>query len=106
MRRLSSLRSNGAVAMSALLLGCRRGSCLRYRAASAADDGRSALSAQHGFDRAARGDREHDDRYTVFAGKRKRCGIHDLEVALDRLVMGQPLESGRGLVGLRVGAVD
>ena len=45
-------------------------------------------AAQDGFDRSRLPDREHDDRHTVFAGKRKRGGIHDLEVALDRLLDG------------------
>src|SRR5215813_1960214 len=79
---------------------------LRADPASPADDGRSALAAQHGFDRASLADREHDDRYTVFTGKRKGGGVHDLEVTLDRLIVAQPLVAlGLG-VDLRVGAVD
>src|SRR5215472_18510655 len=73
---------------------------------STADRGRATFPAQHGFDRALLADREHDDRYTVFAGKRKGGGVHHLEVALDRFLVGKSLVAGRLGVLFRVGAVD
>ena len=51
-------------------------------------------------------DREHDDRHTVFAGKRECGRVHDLVVALDRLRMGQTVEPLGGRVLFRIGAVD
>ena len=45
-----------------------------------ADDGGAALAAQNRFDRARLLDREHDDRHTVFAGKREGGGIQDLQI--------------------------
>src|SRR5262245_7612252 len=105
MRRLSSFRSYVAAAMGAsprMSAELAARAALRADPALSADDGRSAFAAQHGFDRASLADREHDDRYTVFAGKRKGGGVHDLEAALDRLVVAQPLVAlGLG-VDLRV----
>src|SRR5215467_10751144 len=76
------------------------------RSDSTADRGRATFPAQHGFDRALLADREHDDRYTVFAGKRKGGGVHHLEVALDRFLVGKSLVAGRLGVLFRVGVVD
>src|SRR6478735_7312538 len=78
----------------------------RAPSASTADGGRSPFAAQHGLDRALLADREHDDRYTVFAGKRKGGGVHHLEAAVDRLLVGEPLVARRLGVEFRVGAVD
>src|SRR3954469_7349201 len=74
--------------------------------ASTADGGRSPFATQHGLDRAFRADRENDDRYTVFAGKRKGGGVHHLEAAVDRLLVSEPLVARRLGVEFRVGAVD
>src|SRR3981081_2224289 len=73
---------------------------------STADGGRSPFAAQHGLDRAFRTDREHDDRYTVFAGKRKGGGVHDLQVAVDRFLVGEPLVARRLGVEFRGGGVN
>ena len=51
-------------------------------------------------------DREHDDRHTVFAGKRERGRIHDLQIAVEGLLMARCVITLRLRVLLRIGAID
>src|ERR1700759_4791346 len=76
------------------------------RSGSTADGGRATLAAQHSLDRALLADREHDDRYSVFGGTPKGGGGHRLEVPVDRVLVGQPLEARRLGIGLGIGTVD
>src|SRR5262249_9406700 len=112
MRRLSSLMSWVGFAMAIpfkhvwSILHARRslagvGESLF---ASICDGGGASLPAQHCRDRSFLPDREHDDRHTVFPGKREGGGVHDLQVAFDRLLMGQaPVAFGVFvLVGVRI----
>ena len=46
-------------------------------------------------DRARRMDRTDDDRESALASEREGGGVHDLEVAPDRLVVGQPVVARR-----------
>src|SRR5262247_1414429 len=91
MRRLSSLMSCVGFAMASpsnsladAPLVCRRACCNCL----IADGGGAPFAAQHRRDRSFFADREHDDRHTVFLGKREGGGIHHFQVALDRLPMG------------------
>ena len=52
-----------------------------------ADGGDVPLAAQDRLDRAAFPDRKHDDRHPVFPGKREGRRIHDLQVAIERLLV-------------------
>src|SRR5689334_25059538 len=72
---------------------------------SSADESGAALAAQNGRNRTRLADREHDDRHTVFPGKREGRRVHDLEIALDRLLVGQTIVALSLRVLLRVRAV-
>src|SRR5712671_5317711 len=63
------------------------------RRASRIDHRGAALTAEHGLDRSLLPDREHDDRHTIFPGKREGGRVHHFEVLLDRLLMGQAVVS-------------
>src|SRR5438270_9122922 len=70
------------------------------------DECGAPFAAQNGRNRTRLADREHNDRHTIFPGKREGRRVHDLEVALDRLVVGQALVTLGLWVQLRVGAVN
>src|SRR3974377_382016 len=57
-----------------------------------ADSRKVSSSAQNAFDRAMFADREHDDRHTVFLGKRERGRVHDLQAAIHGFLM---VEAGK-----------
>src|SRR5579883_2996083 len=119
-RRLSSLMSCVAVAMAnpsvapcprVYARGCRRTRAANVglpgpREGSRTDECRAPFSSQSSQDRTLLPDREHNDRHTVFPGKRECCGVHDLEVLLERLVVGQPLIMLGPGVPLGVSAID
>src|SRR3954447_13030234 len=107
MRRFTSLRSKLSVAITfllqnpgdlsaPLLLGCND-------KPSAGDNGSVAAATQYSADRTRLRNREHDDRQRRLAGKREGGRIHHLVAALDRLRMGQTVESRRRRICLRVG---
>src|SRR5262249_39443363 len=64
------------------------------------------LAAQYGFDSALLGNRKHDDRHTVFAGKRESRSVHHLEVLLERLLMTDFVVPLGFRVFLRIGGID
>ena len=65
-----------------------------------------AFAAQDGFDGTLLGDREYDDRHTVFAGKRESRAIHHLQVLLNRFLMADFVVSlGLGVL-FRISAVN
>src|ERR1043166_1361311 len=107
MPRLRSAMSSVAVAMAASGRSARAvvlpDSVAQFRLA---DDGRASFAAEYRRDRSRFADREHDDRHTVFPGKREGRGIHHFEGALDGLLMGEALEALRLRVLHRIGAVD
>ncbi len=65
-----------------------------------------AAAGQHLGEPAAFADREHDDRDAVVAHQRDGRGVHDLQVARQHFVIGEPLVAGGGGVLLRIGGVD
>src|SRR6516162_7797902 len=107
MRRLSSLRSCVGLAMTTpRQIGQVRACRLAATKSSLADHGETSLSAQYRGDRPLLTDREYNDRHTGFPSKGKGCGVHNLEAARNRLLVGQALVTMRIAVLLRVGAVD
>src|SRR5580704_3529645 len=68
--------------------------------------GDMALAEQDGLDRGRARNREDDDRHMVLPGKREGSRVHDLEVAFDRFVVGEPIVAFGARVLLRIGAVD
>src|SRR5215469_18013873 len=83
---------------------------LLRRGQRALADGREVpSSAQDVLDRAMLADREHDDRHTVFLGKRERSRIHDLQPAIHGFLMVEPVKAlGFGIMFRirRIDAVD
>ena len=71
-----------------------------------ADNRGMTLTAQYLLDRSRLADRKHNDRHTVFAGKREGRGIHHFEVLLDGFLMAQALIALGGRVAFGVGAID
>src|SRR6516164_2409426 len=112
MRRLSSLMScvGFAMAIPSNKLVDPASFCVTHDAmadsASSADDGGAPFPAQHRRDCLLFADREHDDRHTIFPGKREGSGIHHFQVALDCFLVGQAVIAFGVLVLLRIGAVD
>src|SRR5437773_5503683 len=105
-RRLMSAMSCVAVAICASRITQATPACDRgARPPRSPDARRASLPRKHGGDRARLADREDDDRDTVFPGKREGRGIHYLEIALDRLLVGESIESLRFRVLPRIGAV-
>src|SRR6516162_3324302 len=72
---------------------------------SANDRGMSP-AGNDGCNRISLVDREHDDRHTIFPSKRERRRIHDPQIALDCLPVGEPVEAPRVRIFLGVGTVD
>src|SRR4051794_20397127 len=99
MRRLSSVMLCVAIAM-ATLRNAVRSKPLRL------DDGGVCLTAQHRLDRALFPDRKHDDRHTIFPGKREGGGVHDFQIAVERLPVSEAVGAGGGLSPLPSGRVD
>ena len=74
--------------------------------AASADQGGAALAAQNCRNRTRLADREHNDRHTIFPGKREGRRVHHLQIALDRLLVAQAVVSlGLGVL-LGIGTVD
>src|ERR1700733_14891546 len=71
-----------------------------------ADSGEVTLPAQDSLDRAVLADRENDDRHPVLAGKRERRAIHDLQVAVERLLMVEALVALGLRLALRIGGIN
>ena len=89
MRRLSSLMSFAAICSPPLIFSTRlhpnqRDSRAEVR--SSADEVARPLPRKTASIAPGLLDRKHDDRHTVFAGKRECRGIHELRLAVDRLL--------------------
>src|SRR5215472_10707629 len=84
------------------LLGC----CRPGPAAGLSDDRRMPFAAQYCFDRAFLRDRKYDDRHPVFAGKRERGAIHDLQVFLERFLVAELVVTLRFRVLFGVGGIN
>src|SRR6185437_5959424 len=70
------------------------------------DDGRASLAAQHRFYRGFFRDRKHDDRYTIFAGKRESGPVHHPEILFEGLLVAQLFVSLCLGVFLGVGGIN
>src|SRR5262245_14693953 len=68
------------------------------------DQRRAAFATQNRRDRTWHADRKHDDRHTVFPGKREGGGVHDLQIAIERVLMAEPVIAFRFGVLLWVSA--
>src|SRR5580693_7196022 len=73
---------------------------------ASADNGEVPPPAQDGLDGALFPDREHDDRHTVFPGKREGRRVHDLEVLFQRFLMAETVIALGAGVLFRIGGVD
>src|SRR5215471_20848591 len=71
-----------------------------------ADDRSMPPAGDDGCDSIPLVNREHDDRHTIFPSKRERRRIHDPQIALDGLLVGEPVEAARVRILLGVGTVD
>src|SRR5260370_123243 len=69
-------------------------------------DGKGALPAHRGRERAGLVDIEHDDRDAILAGKRNRRGVHDLEVTRQHLHVVERVIALGVLVLARIGRID
>src|SRR6478752_6293808 len=74
MRRLRSFMSKESAAMASSAISLLSALPVEPHPVgqALADGGEMAFPAQHGLDCPPRADREHDDRHTVFPGKRER----------------------------------
>src|SRR6476659_11358743 len=70
------------------------------------DECGAPLAAQNGSDRTRLADREHDDRHTIFPGKREGRRVHDLQLAPDRLLMAQAVVTCRARILFGICAID
>src|ERR1700681_3180191 len=75
-------------------------------ARGSADGGEMSITAQDGLDGALRPDAKHDDRHTVFPGKREGRRIHDFKVFLQRFLVAEPVVSGGAGIALGIGRID
>src|SRR5262245_4086684 len=97
MRRLISLMSCVVMFVIEIPRNCLLGftsSCVRTCSeirtsarSTLSDNCRVTLAAQNSFDGTFLGNREYDDRHTVFTGKRESRAVHHLQILLERFLM-------------------